>query len=187
MFLLDPERQAIGHCPGINVYFMPFLLHQSFNSQINCLDTVLLKYLPSPTSYRDLPEWSYQRANRLWICLAKNQTQSFSSFESSEVDVITTMEDGVKCEPLACILHAFRHPWVCATLPLNGSDNTQNTMHGREIGWGGGVGGEGNMIWYWVRERDWSPEGQQKECKQETIGNRKSGDPPPRMHQRPGK
>jgi hypothetical protein len=33
---------------------------------------------------------------------------------------------------------------------------------GRESRWGL-VGGEGNLIWYWVREKDWSPEGQKKE------------------------
>jgi hypothetical protein len=41
---------------------------------------------------------------------------------------------------------------------------------GRESGWGGG-----NLIWYWVREKDWSPEGLQKECKQATSGNRRLG------------
>ena len=30
------------------------------------------------------------------------------------------------------------------------------------------VGGEGNLIWYWVREKDQRLEGQQKECKQAT-------------------
>jgi hypothetical protein len=31
---------------------------------------------------------------------------------------------------------------------------------------------------YWVREKDWGPEGQQKECKQAILGNRRLGDPP---------
>jgi hypothetical protein len=31
----------------------------------------------------------------------------------------------------------------------------------------GGEGGEGNIIWYWVGARSLSPEGQQKEWKQE--------------------
>jgi len=30
--------------------------------------------------------------------------------------------------------------------------------------------GEGNMIWYWVGEKDSIPEGQQKEWKQATLG-----------------
>jgi hypothetical protein len=42
----------------------------------------------------------------------------------------------------------------------------------------------GNLIWYWVREKDWSPEGQQKECKQSTSVNKRFGGPL-RMHQRP--
>ena len=42
----------------------------------------------------------------------------------------------------------------------------------------GRVGGEGNLIWYWVREKDWSSEVQQKECKQETSGYRRfAGNP----------
>jgi hypothetical protein len=49
---------------------------------------------------------------------------------------------------------------------------------------GRGVG-EGNLIWYWVREKHWGPEIQQKECKQATSGNRRLGTPS-RMHQRPG-
>jgi hypothetical protein len=42
---------------------------------------------------------------------------------------------------------------------------------GKESRWGE-EGEEGNLIWYWVREKDWSPEGRQKECKQATSGNR---------------
>jgi hypothetical protein len=34
---------------------------------------------------------------------------------------------------------------------------------GVEVGPGRGSGGEGNLIWYWVREKDCNPEGQQKE------------------------
>jgi hypothetical protein len=30
-----------------------------------------------------------------------------------------------------------------------------------------------------MREKDLSPEGQRKECKQATLGNRRLGDPPP--------
>jgi hypothetical protein len=45
---------------------------------------------------------------------------------------------------------------------------------------------EENLIWYWVREKDWSPEGQQKEWKQATSGNRRYGGHF-RMHQRPGR
>jgi hypothetical protein len=49
---------------------------------------------------------------------------------------------------------------------------------------GGGEKGEGNLIWYWVREK----EGQQKECKQATSGNRRLGDPPSsRVYQGPGR
>jgi hypothetical protein len=44
-----------------------------------------------------------------------------------------------------------------------------------------GVGGNrkvaGNIIWYWVREKGWSPEGQQKEWKQATSRNRRLGEP----------
>ena len=52
---------------------------------------------------------------------------------------------------------------------------------GREGGQGrrivvGGVWGE--LIWYWMREKDLSCEGQQKEWKQATSGNRRLGDPP---------
>jgi hypothetical protein len=48
----------------------------------------------------------------------------------------------------------------------------------RESEWDGGrrvgrIGEEGNLIWYCVREKDGSPEGQQKECKQTTSGNRR--------------
>jgi hypothetical protein len=53
--------------------------------------------------------------------------------------------------------------------------------------WGGGESeGEGNLIWYYVREKDQSLKGQQKEWKQEISGNRSLGGPS-RMHQRPGK
>ena len=59
---------------------------------------------------------------------------------------------------------------------------------GRDLGGkvdrGRGVRGEGNMVWYWVREKEWSPEGQQKEWKQATPGNRRLGKPS-RMYQRP--
>jgi hypothetical protein len=34
---------------------------------------------------------------------------------------------------------------------------------------------EGNLIWYWVREKDWRPEGQQKEWEQATSGGRRLG------------
>jgi hypothetical protein len=42
----------------------------------------------------------------------------------------------------------------------------QGEEGGREGGtWEGmGMGGEGNMFWYWVGEEDLRPEGQQKEC-----------------------
>ena len=55
---------------------------------------------------------------------------------------------------------------------------------GRKVGGGGEWKGEGNLIWYWVREKVWSPEGQQKEWNQATSGNRRLGEPF-RMHQRP--
>jgi hypothetical protein len=45
-----------------------------------------------------------------------------------------------------------------------------------------GVGREGNLIWHWEREKDWSPEGQQKKWKQATSGDRRLGRPS-RMHQ----
>ena len=41
---------------------------------------------------------------------------------------------------------------------------------GRESGRRGG-----NLMWFWVREKDWSPEGLQKECKQATSENRSLG------------
>jgi hypothetical protein len=40
---------------------------------------------------------------------------------------------------------------------------------------------EGNLIWYWVREKDWSSAGQQKEWKQATSGNKRLGEPS-KMH-----
>jgi hypothetical protein len=51
---------------------------------------------------------------------------------------------------------------------------------------GQGGGGKGNLIWYWVRERNWSLEGLQKEWRQATLGGRRLG-VPSRMHQRPGR
>jgi hypothetical protein len=54
----------------------------------------------------------------------------------------------------------------------------------RESGWVGECEEEGNLIWYWVREKEPSPEGQQKEWKQATSGNRRLGGPL-RMQQRP--
>jgi hypothetical protein len=48
------------------------------------------------------------------------------------------------------------------------------TWVGKWTGWRE-HGGEGNLIWYWVREKDRSPEGQQKEWKQATSGNRRLG------------
>jgi hypothetical protein len=45
---------------------------------------------------------------------------------------------------------------------------------GRELGGkvdrvGGEGGGERNLIWYWVREKDWSPEGQQKRMETDNL------------------
>jgi hypothetical protein len=37
---------------------------------------------------------------------------------------------------------------------------------------------EGKLIWYWVRDKDRSPESQQKEWKQATSGIRRSEDYP---------
>jgi hypothetical protein len=64
----------------------------------------------------------------------------------------------------------------------------KHKLGGREgQGRGGQAGGmeERNLIWYQVREKDLSPEGQQKEWKQATLGVRKLRGPS-RMHQRPG-
>ena len=44
--------------------------------------------------------------------------------------------------------------------------------------WGGVVGVEENLIQYWVMKKNRSPEGQKKECKKTTLGNRKLGGPP---------
>jgi hypothetical protein len=47
---------------------------------------------------------------------------------------------------------------------------------------------KGNLIWYWVREKNWSPKDQQKEQKQATLGGwtlRGLGGVS-RIHQRPG-
>ena len=49
-----------------------------------------------------------------------------------------------------------------------------------------GLGGEGNLIWYCVRENERNHEGQQKYWKQVTSGGRRLG-VPSRMHQRPGR
>jgi hypothetical protein len=84
--------------------------------------------------------------------------------------------------------------WVMsedASIPLGREKKaiTSGEGPGRESGWsweeeweGGGKvcvgGGGGNLTWYWVREEVWSPEGQQKECKQETSRNRRLGGPP---------
>jgi hypothetical protein len=63
---------------------------------------------------------------------------------------------------------------------------------GRDIGVkvdGGGEkewGKEGNLIWYWVREKNLSPEDHQKEWKQVTLGSRRLKGPS-RMHQRLGR
>jgi hypothetical protein len=58
---------------------------------------------------------------------------------------------------------------------------------GRGSRWGGDWGGgEGNLIWYCVRENDWSPEVQQKEWKQPSSVVRRLGGHS-RMHQRPGR
>ena len=48
------------------------------------------------------------------------------------------------------------------------------------MGWSDSGGGQGNgiLIWYWVWEMDWSPEGLQKECKQESSENKSLGDSP---------
>jgi hypothetical protein len=51
----------------------------------------------------------------------------------------------------------------------------------RESEWGSGeeLGGGEDLIWYWVREKYSSSEGQQKEYKQATSVNRRLGDLPP--------
>jgi hypothetical protein len=48
---------------------------------------------------------------------------------------------------------------------------------GKWTGVGVGDGVERNLIWYWVRKKDRRPEGQQKEWKQGTYGDRRLGDP----------
>jgi hypothetical protein len=40
------------------------------------------------------------------------------------------------------------------------------------------------MIWYWVGDKDWSPEGYQKEWQQATLEARRLGEGPSRMFQR---
>ena len=37
---------------------------------------------------------------------------------------------------------------------------------------------EGNLLWFWVKEKDRSPEGQQKEGEQAISGNRRFGGTP---------
>jgi hypothetical protein len=44
--------------------------------------------------------------------------------------------------------------------------------------WGGRWHLEGNTVWYWVREKDLSPEGQQKEWNQASSGCRRMVVPP---------
>jgi hypothetical protein len=49
---------------------------------------------------------------------------------------------------------------------------------GRKMDWedtGGGVRKKGILIWYWVREENRSPEGQQKNWKKATSGHRRLG------------
>jgi hypothetical protein len=76
-----------------------------------------------------------------------------------------------------------------ASIPLGKEKKT--TQVGREGGiwegkWTGWEAWGGmDLIWYCVRERDWSPEVLQKECKQATSGSRRLGGHP-RMHQTPG-
>jgi hypothetical protein len=43
--------------------------------------------------------------------------------------------------------------------------------------------GEGNLTSDWVREKGWSPEGQQKECKQATSVNRRLGENSPKAQE----
>jgi hypothetical protein len=56
-------------------------------------------------------------------------------------------------------INKLKGPSEAASVPLGREGPS------RERGFGEGVG---NMIWHWVREKDWSPEGQQKEWKQAT-------------------
>jgi hypothetical protein len=67
----------------------------------------------------------------------------------------------------------------------NKSQGRRREGAGRERGWGLMGVGRG-MIWYWKREKDWSPEDQQKEWKQATSGGKRLGGPS-RMYQRPGR
>ena len=56
---------------------------------------------------------------------------------------------------------------------------------GREIGQGGEIGGgEGNLIWYWVRKKTEALRASRKKWKQATSGGRRLGGPS-RMYQRP--
>jgi hypothetical protein len=74
-----------------------------------------------------------------------------------------------------CFITAIK-PWLGQGREGPGRKNGQGRAEG--------VGGR---IWHWVGEKHWSPEGQQKECKQANSGNRRLGTPPPRMYQRPRK
>lgn len=129
-FLLDPERQAIGHCPGINVYLTSFLIHQKVNGSINCL-----KMFPLEGSF--LTNVS-QRPPRMELSVPiKYQHVCLPIWESDlgffffwQLRVRCYYNNGKWCETWAiCILCAFRHPWACATLSFNGSDDTQGIMN----------------------------------------------------------
>jgi hypothetical protein len=56
------------------------------------------------------------------------------------------------------------------------SGREEGTWEGKCTGWRGSRSRrKGNLVWYWIREKNWSPEGQQKEWKQATSGNRRWG------------
>ena len=91
------------------------------------------------------------------------------------------------------MLKKLKHPSENSSVQL-GREKKENTCGqvGRYLGGKvdrmgvSGVGGEGNLISYWKREKDRKPEDLQKECKQGTPGNRRLVCPS-RMYQRPGR
>jgi hypothetical protein len=78
----------------------------------------------------------------------------------------------------------LKDPSEDASVPFGREKKATTRWGGRDLG-GNGVGAEeGSMIRYRVREKDWSPEDQQKEWKHETLGGKRLGGPS-RMYQRP--
>jgi hypothetical protein len=128
------------------------------------------KIITNPTSYRGITSNIYKELKKLDFRELNNRIKKWST-------------RGVGF----AIWISWVSTWGCVSPTQEGVDSNHKRREGgawKGKNMGGEYREEGNLIWYWVREKGWSLEGQQKEWKQSTSGDRWLWGSC-RMHQRP--